>query len=134
MLRKGSSCLLTLTALCMLCSLPGCNKSIHSGREVTQDIILGDSIRLPLTYTMQELGDFNGPVIKLKLDSSYNYLNKKYLHFIDNKEVEESKKDKAFKKLKKKGIESVEIIPAQEAIELYGLKAAHGAVIIRTKK
>jgi hypothetical protein len=56
------------------------------------------------------------------------------LHFIDGKKVEGQKKDKAFKQLRKKEIESVEIIPAEEALELYGEKAKHGAVIIRTKK
>jgi hypothetical protein len=94
--------------------------------------MLGDSAQLPLTYTLKELGDFNGPVIRL--DSSYNYLDKRYLHFIDGKMVENQNKDKAFKKLKKKEIDSVEIIGAEEAVELYGQEAEYGAVIIRTKK
>jgi hypothetical protein len=48
--------------------------------------------------------------------------------------VENQNKDKAFKKLKKKEIDSVEIMRAEEAFELYGQKAEYGAVIIRTKK
>lgn len=113
-----------------------CNSStqqhLTSRKQITPYNPETDSILPPITYTLEELGDFNGkPII---INSPYSYLDKRYLHFIDGKMVENEKKDKAFKRLKKKGIESIEVIPAEEAIELYGQKARHGTVIIRTKK
>lgn len=129
-MRKEVTQLLKILPIgCLLIYISGCATSTSAGKDTTHTIVLSDSTTF--TYSLSELGDFYGPPITL--DSSYHYLNKQYLHFIDGKRVEDDKKDKAFKQLRKKEIESVEIIPAEEALELYGEKAKDGAVIIRTK-
>ncbi|QHT66868.1 hypothetical protein GXP67_09460 [Rhodocytophaga rosea] len=120
----------------LLVSVSSCSSSTPqrsiSRKPVTPYNPETDSILPPITYTLEELGDFKGPSIVRK--SIYDYLDKRYLHFVDGKVVEDHKKDKAFKRLKKKGIESIEVIPGEEALELYGEKARHGAVIIRSKQ
>ena len=84
----------------LIIAFPSCKSSTHqrsiSAKSVTPYNPETDSILPPITYTLEELGDFNGASIRL-----YDYLDKRYLHFIDGKMVQEQKKDKVFKKLKK---------------------------------
>jgi hypothetical protein len=48
--------------------------------------------------------------------------------------IEGRKKSKVLGKLKEEEIESVQLMPAGQAIEVYGQKAANGAVFIETRK
>jgi hypothetical protein len=142
-LKKGFALGLTSVGTSLLLIGSSCTKSITKvGGEAGSAAIAnqaspqGDGSLPVIKFKPEEMGDFDKNhhqphVIRL----SYDY-SEKYLYIVDGAVLSDKQKTSMLKKLsaKKIKVESYQLIPASQMIELYGEKGANGAVIIRTKK
>ena len=107
----------------------GCSKPIHSRKDTSSYWHKGDSISF--TYSIEEIVDYpignHRPILDLA-----NYKDISFQHIINGKIVENRKKTRILRNLSTDHIKSIQIIPASEALELYGKKAVNGAVVIET--
>ena len=82
------------------------------------------------------MGDFDKNHNQLQVPRLSYDLSEKYLYIVDGAVLSDKQKTSMLKKLsaQKIKVESYQLIPASQMIELYGERGANGAVIIRTKK
>ena len=82
------------------------------------------------------MGDFNyvkGVPFRIYNSTiSIDYRNTKYMHFLNGQMIDGHERDKILRKLKNEDIESVKLMPAEQAVELYGQKAANGVIFVVT--
>jgi hypothetical protein len=115
------------------------NNTTESARTRADSVVYMltvDSISLPIR--LSEIGDF--PVYSM--DAPYlftisgnfgNYKDPKYLHFVNGQRIEGRQRDRILHKLKQEDVESIKFVPAEQGMEDYGQKAAHGIIYIETR-
>jgi hypothetical protein len=107
-----------------------------SGADSVVYMLTVDSVSLPIR--LKEMGDFpayskDSPYPLTVSGNSLKYKDTKYLHFLNGQMIEGRQKNRILRKLKADEVESIKYVPAEQGVQDYGQKAAHGIIFIEMR-
>jgi hypothetical protein len=134
--KIGAMCLLSFFSCNNVASIRHKTTAANTRTDSVAYTLTVDSVSVPIR--LHEIGDFPAHVERMPYRFAFpahavNFRDTKYLHFLNGQMIDGRQKERILRKLKETDIASVVYIPAEQAVQDYGQRAAHGIVFIETR-